>query len=97
VEQEAMDALTKVKADDVTSRVDTGGEGISGTRNVNGGESAPVEQEAMAAGAPSTVAADDVTPRVDTVGEGLCGAGDINGGERELKGLRRRDRQPKHT
>jgi len=77
-QEPVRDAPDRVRADDVTLRVDTRCGGGGGTRDINAYEAARrVEQKPVSNG-PNRVHANDVTPRVDI--NGLCrgGAGEVN-------------------
>ena len=64
------DGPHRVRADDVTLRVDTLGYGGCGSRDVNACEVALLVKQEPMSGAASSVLANDVTPSVDTDGHG---------------------------
>ena len=59
------DTPSRVLANDVTTSIDTTGQGDGGARHINGGKGALVKQKSMG-GSAGDVEPNEVTPRVDT-------------------------------
>ena len=64
------DGHHRVRADDVTLRVDTLGYGGCGSRDINACDASLLVKQEPMSGAASSVLANDVTPSVDTDGHG---------------------------
>src|SRR6266851_714484 len=69
---------------DLTAGIDSEGEGLRGTRDIDSGEGALVQQKAVRAAAGIEVVAHHLTRGIDPGGYGPRGTRDINGGEAAL-------------